>query len=68
MRIVIEKSKPDKERRLTGVVRIRPEAEMLVQTLCIQEDMKASEIVSKIIVAAAPYVKFVDDATVVLEE
>lgn len=58
-RIVIQKSR--REKNLTGVVRIRPEAEELVQKICIQEDMKASEVVSKIIVAAAPYIYFTSE-------
>jgi len=58
-RIVIQKSR--REKNLTGVVRIRPEAEELVQKICIQEDMPASEVVSKIIVAAAPYIHFTSE-------
>lgn len=54
--IVIPKSR--REKSLTGVVRIRPEAEELVQRICIEEDMPASEVVSKIIIAAAPYIQF----------
>lgn len=49
-----------KEKGLTGIVRIRPEAERIVQAICIREDMSASEVVSKIICAAAPYIKFED--------
>lgn len=55
-RIVIPKNK--REKNLTGVVRIQPDAERLVQQICIQEDMPASEVVSKIIIAAAPYIQF----------
>ena len=55
-KIVIHKSR--REKNLTGVVRIRPEAEELVQKICIEEDLPASEVVSKIILAAAPYIQF----------
>ena len=55
-KIVIHKSQ--REKSLTGVVRIRPEAEELVQKICIEEDMPASEVVSKIIIAAAPHICF----------
>ena len=54
--IVIPKSR--REKSLAGVVRIRPEAEELVQKICMKEDMPASEVVSKIIIAAAPYIQF----------
>lgn len=54
--------KPKRDRSLTGVVRIRPEAEELVQKICIQEDMPASEVVSRIIIAAAPYVRFITES------
>ena len=55
-KLVIQKSR--REKNLSGVVRIRPDAEELVQKICIQEDMPASEVVSKIIIAAAPYIYF----------
>lgn len=55
--ILIEKDSR-KEKTLTGVVRIRPDAERIIQLLCVREDMSASELVSKIICAAAPYIKF----------
>lgn len=55
-KIVIHKSR--REKSLTGVVRIQPDAERLVQKICIQEDMPASEVVSKIIIEAAPYLYF----------
>lgn len=58
-KILIHKSR--REKSLTGVVRIRPEAEELVQKICIEEDMPASEVVSKIIIAAAPYIRFTSE-------
>lgn len=58
-KILIPKSQ--REKSLTGVVRIRPEAEELVQKICIEEDMPASEVVSKIIIAAAPYIRFTSE-------
>lgn len=60
MKEILIKRDERRERTLTGVVRIRPEAEMIVQMFCIREDMSASEVVSKIICAAAPYIKFED--------
>lgn len=60
MKEILIKRDPKQNRTLTGVVRIRPEAEMIVQMFCIKEDMSASEVVSKIICAAAPYIKFDD--------
>ena len=58
-RIVIQKSR--REKGLAGVVRIQPDAERLVQKICIQEDIPASEVVSKIIIAAAPYIYFTSE-------
>ena len=58
MNEILIRKVPKEERQLTGVVRIRPEAERIVQALCVREDMSASEVVSKIICAAAPYIKF----------
>ena len=53
--------KPRKDKQLVGVVRIRPEAEELVRQICIEEDLPASEVVSRIIVAAAPYIRFTSE-------
>lgn len=58
-KIVIHKFK--REKGLAGVVRIQPDAERLVQKICIQEDIPASEVVSKIIIAAAPFVYFTSE-------
>lgn len=55
-KIVIYKTRTKK--KLTGVVRINPDAEEIIRTICMEQDMKASEVASQIIIEAAPYVKF----------
>lgn len=60
MNEILIKWDPKPEKSLTGVVRIRPEAERIIQMICMREDKSASEVVSKIICATAPYIKFDD--------
>lgn len=52
---------PKKEKKLVGVVRIQPEAEELVRQFCIETDLSASEVVSRIILDAGPFVKFIKE-------
>ncbi len=55
-KIVIYKTRT--KEKLTGVVRIDPEAEKIIRSICMERDMKASDVASQIIVQAAPYIQF----------
>lgn len=55
-KIVIYKTRT-KKKKLTGVVRINSDAEEIIRTICMEQDMKASEVASQIIIEAAPYLQ-----------